>query len=54
MPKLFLPQLPYYPGLLAELTDAYFIPFLLQLSSLLTTSIASLEHPVCFPTNSQN
>lgn len=49
----FFPQLHNYPGLLADLTDAYFILFLLLLSPLLTTPIASLEHPVCFLTNSQ-
>lgn len=53
MLKFFFPQLPNYPRLLAELTDAYFILFLLLLSPLLTTPIVSLEHPVCFLINSQ-
>lgn len=51
MPKLLFPWLPNYPGLLAELADAYLIlpPLLPSLSALLTTPIASLKNPVHFP-----
>lgn len=51
MPKLFFPWLPNYPGLLAELADAYLIlpPLFPSLSALLTTPIASLKNPVHFP-----